>query len=102
MDTKTIVVAATTGGSFVTTTDGINNNSGVRIFEMSNGDWKQVGNDIEGLAEVIVPAETPVIVRYDQAPNCGSAPTSDDHILTCSNNIFFCNSAFNNRDGYFF
>ena len=53
---------------------GINNNSGVRIFEMSNGDWKQVGNDIEGLAEVIVPAETPVIVRYDQAPNCGSAP----------------------------
>ena len=56
-------------------------NSGVvRIYEMKNGNWTQVGQDIEGDPTVEKPVVNPVIIRYDQDDTvdgfttCGKAP----------------------------
>jgi hypothetical protein len=58
-----------------------NDNDGtVRVYQVDrNGNWTQVGQDIEGELKNEDPVVKPVQVRYDQAPNCGKPPIPQDY-----------------------
>ena len=52
----------------------------VRVYHVnSEGNWTQVGQDIEGEPKDAKDEVKPVQVRYDQEPNCGKPPIPQDY-----------------------